>query len=226
MEKEEVRSLEVSNSAYDVVVILGGNIRKRKDGVWRTTNFEEGEEKSIGAHGRIVAAADLYRKGKAKNFIVCTGVSSHLPGQPGILDPEAPTEAEIMASELERQGVPKELIIKEDRSDSTLANIIEALKIIKDRDFKSVALLTSFWHLERAMVMMESQRPDIEGISITPLSSEDILAERSRHHKNLIEKVKKTPSMEKRIKAEKKGLEAFKSGNYKQTPHGTNPTKN
>lgn len=225
MEEEIVKSPETDSAEFDVVVILGGNIRKNKDGSWRTSSFVEGEEKSIGAHGRILAASELFKQGKAKNFIVCTGVSTHLPGQPGVIDASAPTEAEIMAKELIGYGVPKENVILEDTSDSTFANVREAAKIIRERGFKNIGLLTSFWHLERAMVMMESQRLDTEGRRVIPLSSEDILAEKSTHHAYLINKVKEKRSMQKRIEAEKRGLQAFKSGKYNQTPHGTNPTK-
>ncbi|OGH11037.1 MAG: hypothetical protein A3B38_02495 [Candidatus Levybacteria bacterium RIFCSPLOWO2_01_FULL_36_13] len=225
MEEELVKSPEINESEFDVVVVLGGNIRKDNNGNWRTSSFEEGEEKSMGAHGRILAASELYKQGKAKNFIVCTGLSSNISGQPGVLEPQAPTEAEVMAWELEEYGVPKNLIIREDISDSTLANVREAARIIREHNFKNVGLLTSFWHLERAMVMMESQRLDTEGRHVTPLSSEDILAEKSSHHAYLINKVKEAPTMQKRIEAENRGLQAFKSGDYNQTPHGTNPTK-
>lgn len=131
-----------------------------------------------------------------------------------------------MKDEMIRYGIPEENIIMEDKSDSTLTNAVEVAKILKEHpEFKKVGLLTSFWHLERATVMFESQRLDLLGKMLIPLNSEDIIAAKSSRHAKIVRFMEEKPSTEKRIEAERRGIEAFKSGAYNSTPHGTNPTK-
>ena len=43
--KEAFNSPEVINTLYDVVVVLGGNVRRTKTGRWVTTSYTEGKEK-------------------------------------------------------------------------------------------------------------------------------------------------------------------------------------
>ena len=196
-EGEVIKSSENEKLAYDVVVVLGGNIRKSKDGSWKTTSYIEGDEKSIGAHARTLAAAELYKQGKAKNFIVCTGVTTTLPGT-NVIDSSAPSEAFVMKQEMVRYGIPKENIILEEESTTTLTNAIEAAKILKQHpEFARAGILTSFWHLERAMVMIESQRLDIFGKSIFPLNADEIIAKRSRRHKKIVSEMKDSDTTKK-----------------------------
>lgn len=222
--KESAGSPEVVNPLYDVVVVLGGNVRRTKSGRWVTTSYTEGKEKSIGAHARVMAAAELRKQGKAKIFIVSTGQTVTIPGT-DIPDPKTPTEAAVMKEEMVRYGIPAEDIILEEKSDSTLTNAIECAKIIRKMDFKRIGLLTSFWHLERAMVMFESQRLDIEGRSIIPLSADEIVASISKRHAKIVENMENSPTLKKRIAAETEGINAFKEGRYQSKPLGWNPTR-
>jgi uncharacterized SAM-binding protein YcdF (DUF218 family) len=221
---ESLTSPETQQPLFDVVVVLGGNIRKTKSGRWVTTSYTEGKEKAIGAHARMIAAAQLYKEGKAKKFIVSTGQSVLIEGESEI-DKSSPTEAEIMKKEMVRLGIPDEDIILEDKSDSTLANTKESAKIIRAMDFKRIGLLTSFWHLERAMVMFEAQRLDIEGRSIIPLSADDIVAAKSRRHKMVVDEMENSPTIKKRLESETEGIKAFKDGAYKVQPDDWSLTK-
>lgn len=92
---------------YDIVLVHGGNIRRKGD-KFVSTDFNPGPEKSFGAHTRSRAAAELYRNGEARLFIVSTGKTHP--------DPDAPTEAAVMKAEMVRFGVPAECIIEEDTS--------------------------------------------------------------------------------------------------------------
>lgn len=224
IKSESSSSPEVARPLFDTVVVLGGNIRYFKNRGWVTTSYKEGEEKSIGAHARTRAAAELFKQGKAKTFILSTGQSATLQDDPDTPDPNAPTEAEVMKKEMIKYGVPEDCIILEEKSNSTLTNAIESAKIIKERGFKVVGLLTSFWHLERAMVMFESQRLDTDGVSVIPLSADDIIAEISKRHARVVSQMENSPTIKTRIKSEVKGIRAFKDGDYKQKPLKWNPT--
>ena len=220
----DTSSSQNDKSLFDVVVVLGGNVRRTKSGRWVTTSYTEGREKSIGAHARTLAAAELYKQGKAKKFIVSTGQTVTIPGK-NIPDPNAPSESAVMKNEMVRYGIPEDDIILEEKSNSTLTNAIESAKIIRQMDFKRIGLLTSFWHLERAMVMFEAQRLDIEGRSITPISADEIVAEISRRHAKIVENMENSPTIKKRLASEVEGIKAFKEGKYKRKPLVWNPTK-
>lgn len=223
--KEAIKSPEVDKPLYDVVVVLGGGVRRTKSGRWVTTSYVEGEEKSIGAHARTLAAAELYKKGLVKTFIVSTGQTVGVPGHNNTLDTTSPTESSVMKGEMVRYGVPESAIILEEKSISTLTNAIESAKIIREMDFKRIGLLTSFWHLERAMVMFEAQRLDIEGRSITPLSADEIVAEISNRHARIVDNMENSPTIKKRLASEVKGIKAFKEGKYKSKPIVWNPIR-
>lgn len=211
MEVQENRhpSEVVKEPVYDVVIVYGGNIR-RKGNKFFSTNFEEGPEKSIGAHSRTRAAAELYKRGEVKYFITSTGKTHP--------DEDAPSEAAVMKAELVRFGVPPEAIIVEDRSLTTMGNAEEAAKIIREQDFKNIGVLTSSWHLRRTKAMLDTQGLETEGRTIKLLSPERILMDKSPHYKKLIRYVYARESMKQRIKNEKQGYDALKSGTYQSRP--------
>jgi len=195
---------------YDVVIVLGGNIRETENRGYVSTSFVEGPEKSIGAHSRALAAAELYKKGEARKFITSTGHTHP--------NPNAPSEAQVMKDEMARYGVPPEAIILEDVSLSTLENAKECAKVIKEKDFKKIAVLTNSFHLARSKAMFESLGLKDEGRELSFLSSEKILAKKSPRHEAIIRKVYGSQSMKERIKMEKKGIEDFRAGRYKSKP--------
>lgn len=210
---------------YDVVVVLGGNIRRAKDGRWKTTSYKEGEEKSIGAHARTLAAAELYKMGEAKTFLLSTGKTITIPGT-NIPDPQFPTEASVMKDEMTRYGIPETNIILEEISTTTLTNAQEVAKILRQHpEFKRVGVLTSFWHLERAMVMFEAQRLDLEGKMLIPLDADQIVADKSNRHSQVVRDMKSSTTIDKRIDAEINGIRLFKEGKYESKPLDWNPTK-
>lgn len=216
-EGEEQASREIEQKPiYDVVIVHGGNIR-RKGERFASTNFEPGEEKSFGGHTRSRSAAELYRNGKARLFIVSTGKTHP--------DPDAPTEASVMKDEIMKYGVPSECIIEEDLSTTTMSNLEESAKIIRERDLRSIGILSSSWHLARIREMLNTVGLEKEGRTIKLLSAEKILNDRSPHFKHLIKKVYGSDEMKKKIQEEKQGINALRSGKYQPRPIDYNPKK-
>lgn len=223
--KEPNQTPEKNSYLYDVVVVLAGNIRKTKNRGWVTTSYKEGKEKSIGAHARIIAAGELYKLGEANKFILSTGRTVTFSGT-DIPDSSAPTEAAVMKKELLREGVPDENIILEENSTTTLTNAQEVAKILREHpEFIRIGVLTSFWHLERSMVMFESQRLDLEGKMLIPLNADEIVAEISHRHAKIVKDMATSETIGKRIDAEVKGVKLFKEGKYQSKPLEWNPTK-
>lgn len=202
---------------YDAILIHGGNIRRTNKG-FSSTNFHEGPEKSIGAHSRSRAASELFKKGEANLFIVSTGKTHP--------DSDAPTEAQVMKDELMRFGVPEDKIIKEEVSLTTLTNLEEVIKIIKQLGLKNIGILSSSWHLARIKAMYDSFKLKDDDIKTTFLSSEKILLDKSKRFLPLIERVYNRQSMKERILKEQQGMKDFKEGKYKSKPIEYNPLDN
>jgi uncharacterized SAM-binding protein YcdF (DUF218 family) len=116
----------------DCIVILGA-------AVW------PGGQPSFVLRDRIARAAELYHQGIADK-IICSGGVGHNP----------PAEAEVEKQFLMKAGIPEKDIIMELTSTST-AEQAKLIKEICDREgFKSIALVTSFYHEKRAIQLFRA----------------------------------------------------------------------
>ena len=117
----------------DVIVVLSGGAR----GSWSA--FSAGEALSTSTLERASVAALLQKK---------TGLPVLISGgRPFTLEPEASSAANYL---LER-GVPLKSILTESDSRDTLENAKYSRKICADNGFKRVILLTSAYHMPRAL---------------------------------------------------------------------------
>lgn len=133
------RSLEVDapnsdreGKVYDAVVLLGGLVEDRTDshnGVAYNENVE-----------RLHGTYEVLAQGQAK-FAILSGGSwaSTIP------------EAKVLAEELARMGIAKERLIAEERSRNTRENAVYTAEIIRERGFRSILLVTSAFHMRRAL---------------------------------------------------------------------------
>ena len=88
---------------------------------------------------RIDCAVEHWKETNAPVIMPCGGLT---PGQ-------KQTEAEVMREMLTNRGVPVERIHLEDRSRITIENVRNARRLLGEG--KKVALVTSDYHLERAL---------------------------------------------------------------------------
>ena len=88
---------------------------------------------------RIDRAAAYWKENNASIVMPCGGLT---PGQ-------KQTEAEVMRTMLIARGVPEQVIRLEDRSRITIENVRNARALLGEG--KKVALVTSDYHLERAL---------------------------------------------------------------------------
>lgn len=121
---------------YDVAIVLGGGL----DGD-ATDPFGEPELNAAGE--RFLRGLELVGSGQARNILLSAGTLDPRPG--------APTEAAVLAKELERQGISPERIAPEPRSRNTRENAVESALIIRERGWKRLLLITSAFHMERAL---------------------------------------------------------------------------
>jgi len=110
---------------------------------------------------RATRAAELFREGKAP-VIVASG--RRLRPNAGI--------AELMEHDLIERGVPKEKIVRlAHDADSTREEAEAALRLVKERKWHSVIVVTSNYHTRRARYIFRRVFP--QGIEVSVASARD-----------------------------------------------------
>ena len=110
---------------------------------------------------RATRAAELFREGKAP-LIVASG--RRLRPNAGI--------AELMEHDLIERGVPKEKIVRLPQdADSTREEAEAVLRLVKERKWHSVILVTSNYHTRRARYIFRRVFP--QGIEVSVASARD-----------------------------------------------------
>jgi uncharacterized SAM-binding protein YcdF (DUF218 family) len=95
--------------------------------------------------GRLDRGFELFNRGYGKFIIVSGGRG---PG-------ESITEAEAMKRYLSDKGIPEDKIICEDKSVSTMTNITNSAKLMKEKGLNSAIIVSNRYHLKRASLMAE-----------------------------------------------------------------------
>ena len=131
--EEGVQSTVRSDQVYDAVIVLGGAIDP-------AASKASGEAELGPAGDRVVAGYELWRSGKARNILVAAGGD-----EPGML-PEADWAARLYR----KLGVPEDRIVLERESRNTRENAENAARIVRERGWKSLVLVTSVMHMPRA----------------------------------------------------------------------------
>lgn len=124
----------------EAIVVLGGSI-------WGAQPPRLEAEEASGS--RLTPAARLYRHKKAPFIVVSSGSPYFFPdGKEGI-------EANDMRDFLVDAGVPDKAIIREDRSRNTEENARHTAEILKTRGWSKILLVTSAYHLPRAVAIFK-----------------------------------------------------------------------
>jgi uncharacterized SAM-binding protein YcdF (DUF218 family)/glycosyltransferase involved in cell wall biosynthesis len=110
-----------------------------------------------GAQERIKQAVDLFKAGYAPYLILSSGYvySFH--------------EAEVMRTLAEDQGVPASAILLEERSTNTYQNVKFVDEILRDRRWRSILLVSSPYHMRRALMVWRKQAPEVTVVA-TPVA--------------------------------------------------------
>lgn len=118
----------------DVAVVLGGGLSR------------EGAKpvESLGdAADRVLRGARLYRTGKVTHVLAAGGRLPWIGARR--------SEAEAMRDLLEEWGVPRAAIVLEGQSQNTRENAAGAARVIRERGWSRVLLVTSAAHMPRAV---------------------------------------------------------------------------
>ena len=224
-EKKKVYQEILKNS--EAIFVLDCDIREVKihDRIdYRSTSFISLDAHGFlgGGHSRVIAAAEL-----AKFFPETKIVTTSR------YQPDKPIHAEIYAKELKNLGVPEKQIELEPNSTSTMASLVELVKMTKMKNWKAIAILTNEYHLPRVKEMYRQLEILAEKFNLSdkdfkeaekyfkshPLetnfvAAEDILPLRDKRYKKIIENVKQTEEYKKRIESEARGTQQLIEGTY------------
>jgi uncharacterized SAM-binding protein YcdF (DUF218 family) len=133
----------------DAIIVLGG----ATEPAYAPRNFVEVNS----AGDRVIAAAQLYRDGKAPVLILSGGNIDWLSD--GVSTP-----ADQMAEMLTFFGVPSSALILEDTSQNTHENAENVKEIVAEEGFEELLLVTSAMHMPRAVMLFEKQ-----GLQVIPI---------------------------------------------------------
>ena len=125
---------------YDAIIVLGAQVKP--DGV-----------PSLQLQWRLDAAAEAWQERNCL-IVVCGAQGANEPA----------TEASVMRDELIKQGVAEEAILMDDKSFNTRQNIANAVALLEGRDVDHVLIVTSDYHLPRAMAIAEDAGLDASGV--------------------------------------------------------------
>ncbi len=126
----------------DAIIVLGARI------------MPDGELSTTVLH-RVQTALKLYKDGYAPLIIAC--------GAQGADEPE--TEAGAMARWLIEKGVPASDVVVEDKSTDTIENLQNARAEMVARGLKTAIVVTSDYHVTRALWLAKDQGLDAIGAS-------------------------------------------------------------
>lgn len=130
---------------YDAIVVLGAQVKA--DG-----------SLSLQLQWRLDAALEAWEKRNVP-IVTCGAQGSNEP---------AP-EAYVMRDYLMEKGVPEEMILTDAASFNTRQNIRHAAELLQGQEVAAVLIVTSDYHLPRAMALAKD-----EGLSATGLGAETL----------------------------------------------------
>jgi uncharacterized SAM-binding protein YcdF (DUF218 family) len=118
-------------ATYDAVIVLGGFAGAPPRDAIGEPAFSEAVE-------RMLAAFTLLRDGRARQALISAGGPVH------------PVEGELIAEQLVRWGIDPSRIVVEGTSRNTNENAVESARIIRERGWSRLLLVTSALHMPRA----------------------------------------------------------------------------
>jgi uncharacterized SAM-binding protein YcdF (DUF218 family) len=121
---------------YDVVIVLGGMVDP--SAMRRTGQLELRESVD-----RISRAAQVLRAGQARNVLIAGGIYAY-----GRFER---SEADWLAEWLREQGIAADRIVIEGESKNTRENAVHSAKLLAERGWTRVLLVSSAWHARRAV---------------------------------------------------------------------------
>jgi uncharacterized SAM-binding protein YcdF (DUF218 family) len=134
--EDGVQSTMKDGVEYDAVIVLSGMLDGSATERHKQPSYNDNIE-------RLLVAFQLLRDGRAK-FVLLSGGASRIDGN-------GPVEASVLAEQLKKWGIDPARIIEEKNSRNTRENAAESAKIIAQQNWKKLLLVTSAFHVPRAL---------------------------------------------------------------------------
>ena len=201
----------------ELIVVLGGALRKTSGDRWRTTTYFEGDNFGVsGDRLRVIAASYLYQDNQKRLFLASGGRGQYrkIPGVPPV--------SEVLKEELIRFHLPPEQIFVEKKSGNTLEQLLALQQIIKKKEaIKVVVILSNNHHLPRIRAFIKNY-PSLTKLNrlfkigrLKLLGAERILLKADPGRwKKIIDKAYASRAMKKRRAIENRGVRQIKNGTY------------
>lgn len=193
-----------------IIFIIGGALIKAA-GIWRTANYDEGDNFGVsGDRLRVLAAAHLYKNNKNLFFIALGGRGQlkNISGSPAV--------AKIIKRELINLGVPVGKIAVEEKSGNTYEQLAALKNIIKKNKLKKFFVISNRYHFPRIKAMLDLA-PGLNGFKNKAkfISAENVVIKYGENKwKKIIDKARRSSAMKERIKLEEAGVKQIKQGTY------------
>jgi uncharacterized SAM-binding protein YcdF (DUF218 family)/glycosyltransferase involved in cell wall biosynthesis len=113
-----------------------------------------------GAQERLKKAVDLYKAGNADYLVLSSGYVYSF------------READVMRALAIDQGVPAAHIVLEERAANTYQNVTFVDQILKPRGWRSILLVSSPYHMRRALLVWRKVDPGVDVIPSPPEQSQ------------------------------------------------------
>jgi len=110
-----------------------------------------------GYEERVLHAVDLYQRGFAERVIFSSGALY------------AFKETDMIKTLALSLGLPERAILLEEEASSTYENVKFTKNILDSRGWKKILLVSSPYHMRRALLVWDKQSPDVE-VTSTPIS--------------------------------------------------------
>lgn len=127
--------------AYDVLIVLGARVK---------ANFTPSEA----LERRLSLALACYQARPVP--VICCGAQG---------SDEPCSEGDFMCGWLQERGVPADMTLSEDGSYDTIQNLTNAKAIMQAKGFAKALVVTSDYHLRRALAICRRVGLEAEGIS-------------------------------------------------------------
>jgi uncharacterized SAM-binding protein YcdF (DUF218 family)/glycosyltransferase involved in cell wall biosynthesis len=113
-----------------------------------------------GTEERVQRAVEIFKQGYSRRMVFSSGYVYSFP------------EAEVMRSLAVQQGVPEEAIVLEQQSRDTHENVAFVADILRSHGWRSALLVTSPYHLRRALLAWRKIAPGVAIVPAPPLRSQ------------------------------------------------------